>query len=365
MNTYNTQDLLERVYGSPEAGDIQRLLSLKEDKELDKVFNFADKIRKRFCKEGILLRGIVEFSNYCRNNCYYCGLNKNNKTLERYRLTIAQILDSVQRLYSCGIKTVVLQSGEDSELDAHWLKEIIAEIKLRFDIAITLSVGERRQEEYKIWKEAGADRYLLKIETSDKKLYQSLHPGMSFEGRINCLRELKELGFQVGSGNIIGLKGQTLATIAKDILFFRKEEFDMIGIGPFIPHRMTPLSGEDKGDLKLTLKTVALTRIVTRYAHLPATTALGSLGDDYRAQALRAGANVLMPNFTPQPYRRLYEIYPGKRCIDEPSGSCGSCMELMASSIGRTIDYSRGYEINRDSDSFRSPYLNKRVAVPI
>jgi biotin synthase len=237
---------------------------------------------------------------------------------------------------------VVLQSGEESGLDAHWLKDIISEIKLRFDSAITLSVGERRQKDYKIWKEAGADRYLLKIETSDKRLYQSLHPGMSFKERVNCLRGLKKLGYQVGSGNIIGLKGQTLATIAEDILFFKNEEFDMLGIGPFIPHPMTPLSAEVKGDLKLTLKTVALTRIVTRYAHLPATTALGSLKDDYRAQALCAGANVLMPNFTPQPYRRLYEIYPGKRCIDEPSGSCGSCMELMAASIGRTIDYSRG-----------------------
>jgi biotin synthase len=338
------KELLKKIYESlkPLAEDIEYLLSLNDKRQLRLIFDFADQVRKEACGEGILLRGIVEFSNHCGNSCYYCGLNKNNSQLPRYRMSSPEILESVQQISSSGIKTVVLQSGEDPSLDTHWLVELIKEIKLKTDIAITLSVGEKKRDDYKAWKEAGADRYLLKIETTNKALYESLHPGMSFENRLNCLKELKDLGYQVGSGNIIGLKGQTNKTIAEDILFFKQGKFDMIGVGPFIPHQMTPLATQESGNPELTLKTVALTRIVTRRAHLPATTALGSLGDDHRARALQAGANVLMPNFTPQPYRKFYEIYPGKRCLDEPVGACGSCMEAMAASIGRKIDYSRG-----------------------
>jgi biotin synthase len=209
-------------------------------------------------------------------------------------------------------------------------------------MAVTLSVGERARQDYKLWSQKGADRYLLKIETTDKVLYESLHPGMSFDNRINCLRDLKDLGYQTGSGIIIGLKGQTFVSIARDILFFKDWDLDMIGIGPFIPHQATELGGELPGSAELTIKTVALTRIVTKNALLPATTALGSLGKDFRVDALKAGANVLMPNFTPLRYRKLYEIYPGKKCIDEPVGACPSCMETLARSIGRRIDYSKG-----------------------
>ena len=226
----------------------------------------------------------------------------------------------VRDIDRAGVKTAILQSGESEGVDTSWLREIIEEIKGRFDIAVTLSVGERSYRDYKIWKDAGADRYLLKIETSQKKLYDSLHAGSSFENRLRCLEYLRCLGYEVGSGNIVGLRGQTMSSIAEDIIFFKKEDFDMIGIGPFIPHPETELAGEAKGAADAALKVLALTRIVTKNTNLPATTALGSMERDFRIDGLKAGANVLMHNFTPAKYRRLYEIYPARRFIDYSKG---------------------------------------------
>ncbi|MCK9431005.1 MAG: [FeFe] hydrogenase H-cluster radical SAM maturase HydE [Candidatus Omnitrophica bacterium] len=349
-------ECLNRIHNAslPDLKDLERVLSLSGKDELNELFFFADDIRKEFCGDGIVLRGIIEFSNFCFRECFYCGLNKNNRKLERYRMNKDELLKAVGYLVSCKIKTVVLQSGEDSGLDTPWLREIIREIKSSFDIAITLAVGERSALDYKVWREAGADRYLLKIETSDEGLYSSMHPQMDFKQRLDCLRVLKELGYQVGSGNIIGLAGQTLKTIAQDILFFKLNDFDMIGIGPFIPHQNTQFGGQEKGDALLSLKTIALTRIVTRNAHIPATTALGSLDKDYRVDGLKCGANVLMPNFTPQPFRKLYEIYPQKRCINEPVGACNFCMDDMAQNLGRFIDYSK-------ADSFKQGRVNSNV----
>lgn len=336
--------LLNMVYAtsSPDAGDLERLLSLSKKEDIDELFSFADKVRKDFCGDGILIRGIIEFSSFCSRECFYCGLNKNNRLLKRYRMSKNELLKAVEYLVSCNVKTVVLQSGEDNGLDTLWLRDIIREIKSRFDMAVTLSVGERSEADYRAWRSVGADRYLLKIETSDEKLYSSMHPGMDFKNRLDCLRVLKKLGYQVGSGNIVGLPGQGLSSIAEDILFFRKNDFDMIGIGPFIPHQDTPFGEGLKGDPLLTLKVIALTRILTKNAHIPATTALGSLEKDYRPDGLKCGANVLMPNFTPQPLRGLYEIYPQKRCVNEPLGACSFCMDGMAKSLGRFIDYSVG-----------------------
>ncbi|MFA5339268.1 MAG: [FeFe] hydrogenase H-cluster radical SAM maturase HydE [Candidatus Omnitrophota bacterium] len=317
--------------------EIERLLSLEDEKALVELYERADKVRHEYAGDAILLRGLVEFSNFCGKHCYYCGLNATNRSLERYRLTKEEILESVKQIAAANIKTVVLQSGENPMLKPEWLAGLIKDIKLRYEIAVTLSVGERPREDYKLWKDAGADRYLLKIETSDKKLYDSLHYGMDFENRLRCLRDLKGLGYETGSGIMVGLPGQTLRSIAADILFFKEWDFDMIGIGPFIPHGKTPLADNTAGDVNLVLKTLALTRIVTKRANLPATTALGSLGKDFRVEGLMAGANVLMPNFTPAPYKKLYEIYPNKRCISESTGSCAPCMESLAASIGRTI----------------------------
>jgi biotin synthase len=322
--------------------DLISLLALKDPAEVQQVIDAADKIRKRFMGDGILLRGIVEFSSFCSNSCFYCGLHAGNMHISRYRMSLPEILQSVNAIAAQGIQTVVLQSGEDDGLDPRWLAEVVQEIKRLHPIAITLSVGERPREDYELWRVAGADRYLLKIESSDAVLYQSMHIRRSLETRLRCVAELVELGYQVGSGIMVGLRGQSLSHIASDILYFARGEFDMIGIGPFIPHPETRFREQGPGDVGLTLKTLALTRIVTKNSHLPATTALGSMGHDYRLEGLRSGANVLMPNFTPLVYKRMYEIYPGKRCVSEPTGACGFCMQGLAAAIGRTIDYSRG-----------------------
>jgi len=349
MSMSKLNAFLDKIYESelPDLKDLEQVLSLENQAGLDELFNFADNVRKEFCGDGIFLRGIIEFSSFCDKECFYCGLNKNNRKLSRYRMTQEELIKSVEYLTSCNIKTVVLQSGEDPALDVVWLKDIIEEIKSRFDLAITLSVGERTIDDYKLWRQAGADRYLLKMEIFDATLYESMHPGMSFDQRLNCLESLRKLGYQVGSGNIIGLPGQSLKTIAQDILFFKQGDFDMIGIGPFIPHQDTQFAAVAGGEALLTLKTIALTRIVTKNAHIPATTALGSLEQDYRWEGLKCGANILMPNFTPQPYRQLYQIYPGKKCIDEPVGVCNFCMDGAVKDINRFIDYAKG-------DSFKN-----------
>ncbi len=355
MNMFKINKLLDKIYTSelPSLKDLEQVLFLESQVELDQLFSFADSVRKEFCGDGIFLRGIIEFSSFCDKGCFYCGLNQKNRKLNRYRMSREELIKSVEYLASCNIKTVVLQSGEDPALDVLWLKEIISQIKLKFDLAITLSVGEKSVDEYKMWRQAGADRYLLKMETFDEVLYAKMHPQMSFAHRLNCLNNLAKLGYQVGSGNIIGLPGQSLKTIAQDILFFKQGDFDMISISPFIPHQQTPFATVARGQVSLTLKTIALTRIVTKNAHIPATTALGSLDQDYRWEGLKCGANILMPNFTPQPYRELYQIYPGKKCVDEPVGACNFCMDGWVKDIHRFIDYGKG-----DSLKLRKVNLN-------
>ena len=337
-------DTIRRVSEAqiPDIDDLVSLLSAEDDADVLEIMRAADATRKRFMGDGVLLRGIVEFSSCCSNTCFYCGLHGGNARITRYRMTASEVLQSVAGIATQDIRTVVLQSGEDEGLDTRWLAEVVQEIKKRHDMAVTISVGERPRDDYEMWREAGADRYLLKIESSDPDLYRSIHLRRTLDTRLRCLADLEDLGYQVGSGIMVGLPGQTLRHIAGDIRFFAQHDFDMIGIGPFIPHPETKFHGAARGDVALTLRTVALTRIVTKNSHLPATTALGSMDRDYRQDGLKAGANVLMPNFTPLEYKRLYEIYPGKRCISEPTGACGFCMEGLVGAIGRNIDYSRG-----------------------
>ncbi len=339
--------LLDNVYNDAPSirEDIQTLLSVEDKYGLKVIFNYADDVRRQHMGEGILLRGLIEFSNICSNTCFYCGLNIDNANLVRYRLSEDQLYSSLSELVSYGIKTVVLQSGEDANLDVNWLARIIAIIKKNFGIAVTLSVGERSYSDYKLWRSSGADRYLLKIEASDGKLYESIHRQRSVDTRIKALYDLKGLGYQVGSGIMVGLPGQTTEMIAKDIMFFKEMDFDMIGIGPFIPHPQTVFAYEKQGDYLLTLKTIALTRIVVKNAHMPSTTALGTLGKEHQIEGLRAGANVLMPNFTPLPYRSLYDLYPNRKCKDEHGARCVGCMDKMAADVDRIIDYSVGHSL--------------------
>ncbi|MEN6336801.1 MAG: [FeFe] hydrogenase H-cluster radical SAM maturase HydE [Phycisphaerales bacterium] len=339
------ETILERLARgpTPDRADLIRILRSADPVEITALTGFADAVRRRSVGDGVLLRGIIEFSNVCRNTCQYCGLNRRNTRLARYRLTRDQILAAARNICEAGIKTIVLQSGEEDNLDAVWLREVIVDIRSSLDAAITLCVGERSREEYQMWKQAGADRYLLKIETSDPGLYRSLHPGMSFENRTRCLEDLAALGYQVGSGDLVGLKGQTVESLAGDLAFFKQGSFDMISVSPFIPHSQTPLAGEPAGDLDMTVKMIALTRILCPNAHIPASTAIGSLhGRDERPRALAAGANVVMPNFTPGDVRRLYDIYPGKAGCDLTPQHSVAAIDQMVTSMGRWVDYARG-----------------------
>lgn len=310
--------------------------------EDEKLFKLSQEVCRKYIGNRVYLRGIIEFSNLCDRNCLYCGISSLNTSLERYHLSSEEILRLVDLIYSFGIRTVVLQSGEFDSLDEDWLANLITDIKKKYDIAITLSVGEKSFDTYKKWKEAGADRYLLKIETTNPKIYTNLHPNMSLEKRMECLSNLKILGYETGSGSLIGLPNQTIEDIAKDIWYFKQNEFEMIGTGPFIPHKATPLKDYKAGNPFLVLKTIAVTRIVLKTANIPATTALGSLDKDYRIEGLKYGANVLMPNFTPQNVKAMYEIYPNKRCLNEPSGTSMKLSEDIILSAGKYIDWAKG-----------------------
>lgn len=355
MDMQKLKSVIENVYSDkiPEIADICFLLNLQEKDAVDVLFEFADGVRDKYLGDEVILRGIVEFSNYCVGTCSYCGLNRFNSELKRYRLKADQIIDGAKEISRSGIKTIVLQSGQEDDLDSYWLKEIIEEIKVKYDLAVTLSIGEKSYQDYKLWREAGADRYLLKIETSDSNLYHKLHPEMSYQNRVRCLNDLSTLGYQAGSGNIIGLKGQNVENIAKDILFFKKMRLGMLSVTPFIPNMNTVLSNELPGDVMQTLKTLAVARIVTKTPHMPATTAIGSIDKkDWRLYALKCGANVIMPNFTPKNERMLYEIYPNKICFKEnPTKAIDSLFQKIKN-ISRNINFSRGDAV----------YLSKQIS---
>jgi biotin synthase len=271
----------------------------------------AEKIRKIVKGDLIYLRAIIEFSNYCRNNCLYCGIRRDNKKLKRYRMNEKEILKEAEKLILKGFKTIVLQSGEDPAWPAKRLARVVRELK-KYNVAVTLSVGELGYKDYLILREAGADRYLLKHETVDKKLFSWLKPDTTFEKRIKCLFWLKDLGYETGSGCIVGLPGQTVDSLIDDLLFLQEFKPHMVGHGPFIPHPETPLKGFPSGNPELTLRMIAITRIILPQANIPATTALGVLNPLYRIKAFKAGANVIMPDLTPEKYKTFYEIYPGK-----------------------------------------------------
>lgn len=277
----------------------------------DTLAKIADSLREQIHGNKVHLRAIIEFSNYCRCNCLFCGLRRDNKKLTRYRMSEKQIIDAANDAVSTGFKTIVLQSGEDPYWNALKLSKVVREIK-KLDVAVTLSVGELSYKDYVMLKEAGADRYLLKFETSDERVFKALKPDTSLQRRLQCLKWIKELGYETGSGVIVGLPGQSIESLADDILLMKELELDMVGIGPFIPHPQTPLAKHPIGNPLITLKVIAITRLVLPYANIPATTALGTISPSFRVRAFSCGANVVMPDVTPQDYRILYDIYPGK-----------------------------------------------------
>jgi biotin synthase len=290
---------------------------LTENPDETGLFKRADEIRKKNVGDDVHLRGLIEFSNICHRNCLYCGLRRDNKNIYRYNMSYEDIFNSALVAKKLNYTSIVLQSGESS-FDIKKFSELIKKIKLETGLVITLSMGELKREDYVLLKEAGATRYLMRFETSDRKLYSYLKPDSKYDRRFECLRWLSDLGFEVGSGIMVGLPGQRIESIADDIMLFDKLKIDMIGIGPFISNPETPLKDFTNNNFELAIKAVAVTRIVCPKSNIPATSAMEALDDNGREKALMAGANVIMPNITPYNFRDKYILTPGKKIADDP-----------------------------------------------
>ena len=343
------KEIIDSLYENNQgkAEDLLFLLNnmLPEDKEY--LLQRAEKTREKFYGNQVYLRGLIEFTNYCTRNCSYCGIRRNNHRAERYRLTEDEILSCAEIGDSLGYKTFVLQGGEDKYFTDEKLVSIIKKLKEKYpDNAITLSVGERSYESYKILFEAGVDRYLLRHETASKELYEKLHPDGSFENRIKCLYDLKEIGFHVGAGFMVGLPGQTKEDLVKDLLFLKKLNPHMCGIGPFIPHEATPLKNFSGGTLEDVIIMLALTRLLLPKVLLPATTALGTIDTKGREKGIRAGANVIMPNLSPMEVRKKYLLYNGKAYTGDEAAESKKLIEESINNIGCTINIGRGDPIS-------------------
>ncbi len=336
--------------------DILAWLRCTAESDLAALWRMADRARLESVGSDVHLRGLIEISNICRRRCGYCGIIAANTHLERYRMTDDEIMACVGDAVGYGYGTVVLQAGEDPGITGEWLGGLIRRIKGETGLAVTLSLGERNDDELKAWREAGADRYLLRFETSNRRLYDLIHPPLAgvVSDRIAMLGRLREIGYEIGSGIMIGIPGQTYDDLARDIEMFRTLDLDMVGVGPYIPHHATPLgslgavlpSVEDEqvpNSEEMTYKVIALTRLACPGANIPSTTALATLNTaSGRELGLKRGANVVMPNLTPARYRTLYEIYPDKACLNETAAECHSCMNRRIQSIGRSVGRGRG-----------------------
>lgn len=339
------KQLVHKLYARGELSKVE-LVDLLEHMDVEtrkELFRLARLRREQAYGNKVYLRGLIEFSSYCRRNCLYCGLRAGNREAERYRLSPEEILECCREGYELGFRTFVLQSGEDPWYTADLLASLIRDIKGGFpDAAITLSIGEREAGTYRLLYEAGADRFLMRHETASRRLYQELHPLMSFDHRRQCLETLQSIGYQVGAGFMVGLPGQTAEDLAEDLIYLLALNPDMIGIGPFIPHDKTPLAQAKAGSLEDTLVMVALARLFLPEALIPATTALGTLHPQGRELALKAGANVVMPNLSPVAVRKKYALYNNKICTGDESAQCRHCLELRIEAAGFSVDMGRG-----------------------
>lgn len=348
---------------SLDAQTLETWLRETDEHRLENLWREADRVRRENVGDAVHLRGLIEISNYCCRLCGYCGLRADNRGLERYRMSREEILRCARLAQDLGYGTVVMQAGEDYGVTRGWMADLIRAIKQETGLAITLSLGERSDEDLAAWKQAGADRYLLRFETSDPGLYALIHPpgpGRTLSDRVAQLKRMREMGYEIGSGIMVGIPGQTYAMVAQDILLFRELDLDMIGVGPYISHPATPLARMEPADPQaaeqitlplpapedeqipntelMTYKVVALTRLACPQANIPSTTALATLNlAQGRELGLQRGANVVMPNLTPVQYRRLYEIYPDKACIAETADQCYTCLSARIRRIGRDI----------------------------
>ena len=323
--------------------ELKQLIEYDESINQD-LIKLADSVRREYYGDKVYLRGLIEFTNYCKNDCYYCGIRCSNRNVKRYRLTKDEILTSCKSGYELGYRTFVLQGGEDGYYTDEKICDIVSSIRREYDdCAITLSIGERSRDSYKAYYDAGANRYLLRHETADNMHYEKLHPkAMSLKNRKRCLYDLKEIGYQVGSGFMVGSPYQTTDSLISDIRFLQDLEPDMIGIGPFISHKDTPFRDYENGSTKLTLRLISILRLLFPYVLLPSTTALGTISPVGRELGLQAGANVVMPNLTPVKYRQQYELYDNKICTGEEAAECRGCLEKRIESAGYRAVTDRG-----------------------
>lgn len=319
--------------------DNELLDILGTDKYDTELLKKADAVRREIYGNEVYIRGLIEFTNYCKNNCFYCGIRSGNKSALRYRLSHDEILACCKEGYSLGFRTFVLQGGEDTYYTDKMICEIVSDIKSLYpDCAVTLSIGEKSYESYKAFFDAGANRYLLRHETADETHYSKLHPHkMSLKNRKECLFNLKEIGYQVGSGFMVGSPFQTLENIVCDLHFLQELDPDMIGIGPYITHAQTPFKDYKSGSLELTLRLVSILRLMFPHALIPSTTALGTIAPNGRELGLKAGANVVMPNLSPVSVRKLYDLYENKICTGEEAAQCRSCLQRRVESAGYKI----------------------------
>lgn len=332
-------NLVDKLFETGDLSDDELKILIESVEFNEPLAEAADIRRRENYGDKVYIRGLIEFTNYCRNNCYYCGIRRDNKKAERYRLTKDEILLCCDEGYKLGFRTFVMQGGEDPYYTDEMICDIVSKIKSRYpDCAVTLSIGEKPRESYQAFFDAGADRYLLRHETADPEHYGKLHPeAMSLENRKECLFDLKEIGYQVGSGFMVGSPYQTTENLISDLRFLQKLQPDMIGIGPYITHADTPFAEFKSGDVMLTLRLVSILRLMFPYALIPSTTALGTIHPQGRELGLKAGANVVMPNLSPVSVRKLYSLYENKICTGEEAAQCRGCLERRVESAGYKI----------------------------
>lgn len=332
------KNIIDKLYDTKTLDD-EEFIELIDCTDTDYLFSKAVKQRKKYYDNTVYIRGLIEISNHCKNDCLYCGIRRSNSTLTRYRLSKNDILTCTDEGYRLGFRTFVLQGGEDLYYSDNEICSIVYEIKSKHpDCAVTLSIGEKPKDSYRAYKNAGADRYLLRHETADSEHYRKLHPeSMSLEVRKKCLWDLKELGYQVGSGFMVGSPYQTQETLVKDLRFLEELQPDMIGIGPFLPHSATPFANESKGSIERCLNLIAILRLMFPYSLIPSTTALASISPTGRERGILAGANVVMPNLSPNSVRSLYSLYNGKLSTGSEAAEAKSELAKLMQSIGYKI----------------------------
>ena len=342
----NLHELIDRLHKEHTLtrGEFITLIKERDEENASYLASLAREEAVKIYGNGVFPRGLVEFTNYCKNNCYYCGIQGSNQHANRYRLSKDEILSACENGYQLGYRSFVLQGGEDPHYSDDVMVPIVSEIRKRYqDCAITLSLGERSKESYQKLYDAGADRYLLRHEAATPELYQKLHhESLSLENRIQCLWNLKEIGYAVGTGFMVGAPYQTVENLVDDLLFIQKLDPQMVGIGPFVPHHDTKFKDYPSGTVELTTYLTSILRLMNPHLLLPATTALGTIDPRGREKGILAGANVVMPNLSPVAVRKDYSLYDNKICTGEEAAECAGCLGRRLASIDYELVFTRG-----------------------